>query len=133
MQTPWGQSDCQYHVAGGIVSYSTPSHGGYHLSAARQKQLHASAHVNNSYNGPAWWEEDCDWAVVFLSFPNEFQAYYERMGDPHFEANRASALRTVESYHPAFFAYLAEPLPTASLSKLAASAVASTQPTLFAE
>lgn len=106
MNTPWGQSDFHEHIADGIDLYSTPSHGGYHLSLARQRQLIPAAHTNNTYNGPAWWEEDCDWAVVFLSFPVEFEAFYDLTGNPAYADHRDGALRTVAVYHAEFAAAL---------------------------
>ena len=39
-QTPWGMSDDEGRVlADGIISYSTPGHGGIWLSLSRRKEL----------------------------------------------------------------------------------------------
>jgi len=72
MQTPWGQSDSKEILADGIVSYSTPSHGGIRLSAERQAQIPAG--VKNFLNTLEWWEEDCDWVVPYILFKDDIQA-----------------------------------------------------------
>jgi len=56
-------------MAPGIVFYSTPSHGGIHLSPERQavvKKLFPDFRPFNDWEG--WYEEDCDCVIVFLSF-----------------------------------------------------------------
>jgi hypothetical protein len=76
-QTPWGKADHVSKVTRGIIFYGTPSHGGYHVS----KTL--NARVDPAWrNALGWYEEDCDWAIVVLTFPEYFpsqtieQAHY---------------------------------------------------------
>lgn len=69
--TPWGMADHEKELADGIVVYSTPSHGGIHLSPERQKVLQRAVKFNTFAGGP-WYEEDCDVAVVYLVFHEEF-------------------------------------------------------------
>ncbi len=96
MQTPWGQSDGKEILAEGIVSYTTPSHGGIRLSPERQAELGYSA---NFLKSAEWWEEDCDWAVPYLFFSGAIRAYDKAY---HFEENLALALEIVKRYHPNF-------------------------------
>jgi hypothetical protein len=79
VDTPWGRPDTVKEIARGIVSYSTPSHGGFWLSPARvasmPKPLRDFVPFGGEQTGPGrWYEEDCDWAVVALAFPQFFPA-----------------------------------------------------------
>jgi hypothetical protein len=70
--TPWGHSDSSEKFAPGIIFYSTPSHGGFHLSEKKLKEmppvLRAIAHPRDG-----WFEEDSSWCAVPLSFPQFFK------------------------------------------------------------
>ena len=88
--TPWGKADCCTKYATGIISYSTPSHGGYHLSLGRMKQLPEMIQEYWDSSCP-WFEEDCNWALVVLAFPQYFT--YEHHED---------AIRTVRQWHKNF-------------------------------
>lgn len=65
--TPWGYSDSQEQIQPGIIFYSTPSHGGYHVSAALNRTMPDSLRLDGG-----WYEEDCDWARVVVAFPLHF-------------------------------------------------------------
>ena len=72
--TPWGISDDSGDVlAEGIISYSTPSHGGIWLSDERMKQIPATA--KNFLGNFRWWEEDCDWVVPYIIFKDDIKEY----------------------------------------------------------
>ena len=85
MTTPWGQSQHQKKYADGIVMYSTASHGGFHLSEKR------IAEMPEPYRnvGWPWYEEDCDWCKVVLSFPQYFSV-----------EDREAAKRTAIRWYP---------------------------------
>lgn len=84
--TPWGPSQFSERLAPGIMSYSTGSHGGIHLSPARNAQVHPA------WRRPdGWYEEDCDWAIVAFTFPALFVDSY------------AAAIETARNWRP--FAY----------------------------
>lgn len=69
INTPWGKADSRREILPGIVYCSTSSHGGYWLSAERLAAMPtALRHPDNS----PWFEEDCDWALVVVSFGPEF-------------------------------------------------------------
>jgi hypothetical protein len=73
--TPWGVADQVTIVAPGIVRYHTPSHGGYWLSEERLAQMAPALRTFRPFTGDAaWFEEDCDWAVVVVAFPASFDA-----------------------------------------------------------
>ena len=65
--TPWGMADSSEKIARGIVSYSTPSHGGFHLSPIRQAEMPEALKIESG-----WYEEDCDWCLVVVAFPQFF-------------------------------------------------------------
>jgi hypothetical protein len=84
MYTPWGQSDGQTTLAKGIISYTTPGHGGIHVEAELNKLIHE---VWRSDEG--WYEEDCEWAKVAFHFPLAFSA-----------KERESAINTLKNWDP---------------------------------
>jgi hypothetical protein len=72
--TPWGPSQQSEQIAPGITYYSTSSHGGYHLSRERMAKFREIFPDFKSFAGGAWFEEDCDWAIVMLAFADLFPA-----------------------------------------------------------
>ncbi|SEI19455.1 hypothetical protein SAMN05216228_104624 [Rhizobium tibeticum] len=68
--TPWGGSQLATIYAEGVVSHSTSGHGGFHLSPDRNLQVDASVR-----SASGWYEEDCEWAIVALTFPTLFTRY----------------------------------------------------------
>lgn len=74
VSTPWGAADSQEVCAPGIICYGTPSHGGYHLDDARMARLRKLFPGFKTFAGGPWFEEDCDWCVVALAFPEAFKA-----------------------------------------------------------
>lgn len=93
MRTPWGESDNVVQVAEGIQWVTTPGHGGYKLTPEKVKEippaLVAASFNRQGYNG--WFEEDCDWAMVCLTFPEIFEGV-EKKGALE------AALRTVQYF-----------------------------------
>ncbi len=71
--TPWGASQGATIYAEGIVAHSTAGHGGFKLSAERNRQVHP---MLRSRGG--WYEEDAEWAIVALTFPHLFTSYERR-------------------------------------------------------
>jgi len=82
-QTPWGVADWSQKIARGIMSYSTPRHGGIHLSSSRQNEMPEALKVESG-----WYEEDCDWCLVAIAYPDLFVKDY------------AQALDTFKNWHP---------------------------------
>ncbi|WP_313606822.1 DUF7007 domain-containing protein [Rhizobium sp.] len=74
--TPWGESQLAMIYAEGIVSHSTSGHGGFHLSSDRNSLVDASVR-----SAGGWYEEDCEWAIVALTFPDMFTGYERRCAD----------------------------------------------------
>jgi len=73
--TPWGATQDTKQVAPGITRIDTASHGGYHLSAERLADMPEQLRRFTPYAGEGWYEEDCDWAIVALAFPQHFSTY----------------------------------------------------------
>ena len=76
MKTPWGESQVIDKFAEGIEFVSTAGHGGMKLSADRNSKVPYSWR-QNSFNGDGlrgWYEEDCDVALVIMTFPEFFKA-----------------------------------------------------------
>jgi hypothetical protein len=75
MNTPWGVSQGRPHtIADGIDFYHTARHGGFHLSPERLAEMPDELRAARTDDGPEcpWFEEDCDYALVVLAFPEYF-------------------------------------------------------------
>lgn len=88
--TPWGMAQRKTEYADGITFYSTSSHGGFKVSAKRFAEMPERIRAVGTFAGdPGWFEEDCDWALVAVAFPQYFSGY------EHFQA-----VKTLENYQP---------------------------------
>lgn len=74
--TPWGPSQLATIYAEGIVSHMTAGHGGFHLSAERNLRVLPMLRKSSP-----WYEEDAEWAIVALTFPDLFTAYERKCAD----------------------------------------------------
>ncbi|WP_295405457.1 hypothetical protein [uncultured Thiocystis sp.] len=73
--TPWGDSQREKRFANGIVFFSTAVHGGFYVDPARRADMPEA--IQNAITWvrlPGWYEEDQDWALVALAFPEHFDA-----------------------------------------------------------
>ena len=70
--TPWGPAQTVATIAEGITSVTTASHGGILLSEERQAAMPAHLAGRNIYGGGRWYEEDCEWSLVAVAFPEAF-------------------------------------------------------------
>ncbi len=73
--TPWGHPDQSKELAPGIWSVSTASHGGIYLSPQRlgfMPAIFVNAGFIKANTEAGWFEEDCDWAMVALIYPEAF-------------------------------------------------------------
>jgi hypothetical protein len=94
--TPWGQPDSVEQIAEGITFYSTPSHGGFHLSPERMQEM--PEHLRRcSYTGDAFFEEDCSFCAVILSFPEFFPEEDRKVAQFTYDAVYAGKVEQVQS------------------------------------
>ena len=82
--SPWGKIDQSKVVAEGITQVSTAGHGGFKLDRKRNSLIPV---IFRKEGG--WYEEDCEWAIVALFFPNAFS-----------EDSRHIAVKTVKDFYP---------------------------------
>lgn len=68
--TPWGGSQMAVVYTEGVVAHMTSGHGSFHLSTERNAKVHPLLRKDTP-----WYEEDCEWAIVAMSFPDLFTAY----------------------------------------------------------
>ncbi len=94
--TPWGPSQSSHPYGRGIVFYTTAGHGGFHVSKSLYAKMpkHLTLETPGpldagKYAPPTWFEEDCEWALVVLAFPERFD-----------DKMKADAERTVRSTYP---------------------------------
>lgn len=69
MNTPWGAAQTVDTLGPGVRQVTTAGHGGIHLGADRNALVHAAWR-----DAKGWYEEDCEWAIVAVTFPNLFKA-----------------------------------------------------------
>lgn len=74
--TPWGASQMAVIYADGVIAHSTAGHGGFHLSAARNANIHPRLRKDTP-----WYEEDSEWAAVAISFPELFTGYERSLAE----------------------------------------------------
>ncbi len=74
--TPWGTSQGAVIYAEGVVCHSTAGHGGFHLSAERNRMVHPMLRVPGGY-----YEEDEAWAIVAITFPDLFTSFERRCAE----------------------------------------------------
>ena len=67
--TPWGRAQHCTQLADGILSYSTASHGGLWISDQRRAEMPEPYKSIPTFAGGNWYEEDCDWCLVLLAWP----------------------------------------------------------------
>lgn len=86
--SPWGPVQHQHEIAPGIVRVMTAGHGGLVLSPERLQAM-PNRYKLNEYGTGRYFEEDCEWALVALAFPDEFS-----------EEQRDAARATAAQYYP---------------------------------
>lgn len=74
--TPWGPSQTATIHAEGVFEHSTASHGGFHLASYRNARVHPMLRTDDG-----WYEEDCAWSIVAITFPDLFTAYERRCAE----------------------------------------------------
>jgi hypothetical protein len=76
MHTPWGQADHCENLGRGVMSVSTPSHGGLFVpgSMVGNVSVAGRADAKRWSGSEQWYEEDCCWAHVAVAFPDLFTA-----------------------------------------------------------
>jgi len=96
MHTPWGNSDSKHILAPGILSLSTPSHGG--IKVEKELNLLIPAYMRAP---DGFYEEDVDWAIVATVFPHAFTT-----------EDKAHARKTLRDWVPsAYERYYKEIIP----------------------
>ncbi len=70
--TPWGPAQHVRKIADGITECSTASHGGILISVERKAAMPDCLRSLKPYAGALAYEEDQDWALVALAFPEHF-------------------------------------------------------------
>lgn len=68
--TPWGPSQRTTVFAEGVEFHATASHGGFKLSATRNRDVHPQLRSKDGF-----YEEDAAWAIVAITFPHLFTAF----------------------------------------------------------
>ena len=71
--SPWGPAQSTTQIAPGIYWISTASHGGYYISQERLADMPQKyKQLVWIKDRPNWFEEDCAWIAVVLTWPKLF-------------------------------------------------------------
>ena len=74
-RSPWGTIDHVSHWDVGITNVGTSGHGGVKLSPGRNRAVH------EAWRRPGgWYEEDCEWAIVAVTFPECYSPEHAALG-----------------------------------------------------
>jgi hypothetical protein len=75
--TPWGKSQGSSFITLGVEACWTASHGGIRVSKEKAAKMPPDLRaIGGMWElGALWFEEDCAWCAVVLSFPAAFEPY----------------------------------------------------------
>ena len=104
--TPWGRSTVSCSLCRGVVSYSTPSHGGLGVApgwAVKNLSPQAQALATRQY-GKFWFEKDSQCAMLYYEHPELLQraAPDHCKGKSHAQL-RAAVEPTLRKSYPQYF------------------------------
>jgi hypothetical protein len=88
--TPWGLSQGATVYAEGVTAHSTAGHGGFKLSAERNRKVHPMLRSK-----AGWYEEDAEWAIVAITFPHLFTAFERRCAERMIKDSWPDAWETI--------------------------------------
>ncbi|MET4213878.1 hypothetical protein [Bradyrhizobium sp. LA2.1] len=88
--TPWGTSQGTTVYAEGVICHSTAGHGGFHLTPERNAQVHPILRSDDGY-----YEEDCAWAIVAITFPHLLTSYERRCAERTIKASWPDAWEAI--------------------------------------
>lgn len=88
--TPWGASQGATVYAEGITAHSTAGHGGFKLSAERNRKIHPMLRATGG-----WYEEDAAWAIVAITFPQLFTSFERRCAERTIKDSWPDAWETI--------------------------------------
>lgn len=96
MQTPWGWADHVREITSGIIEVGTSSHGGIRLSPERIALIPKDWLRCVDLREGCWLEEDQDWCIAAMAFPEAFGERTVGYAKITFDAVVGSRLKAVE-------------------------------------
>lgn len=90
VHTPWGMSQRTAVYAEGVECHSTAGHGGFKLSAERNRKVHPLLRSKDGF-----YEEDSGWAIVAITFPHLFTAFERRCAERSIKDWQPDAWETI--------------------------------------
>ena len=95
--TPWGWPDHARRYGEGVIFYSTPSHGGFHLDAERNAAVPDCLRNVDGFgeNPGGFYEEDEQWAKVATAFPDLFTDYERELAEKTLRNGEPDAWETI--------------------------------------
>lgn len=114
MQSPWGKIDyVEKTGVSGVSFVGTASHGGYRVTVNRARDMRTCLlDLAVDYGARYYWfEEDCAYVAVLLTWPQIAQAEYlpeDRVPD---SVVRATAMKSLRHWQPETYKVLTSPSP----------------------
>ena len=107
--SPWGAVQTAEELAPGIWSVSTAGHGGIMLSPSREADMPAHLAGARHYGEVACYEEDCEWALVALAYPEAFNTLreWQKEGDKTHYEYAVETVKNFDTYRAAYDAHFA--------------------------
>lgn len=90
LHTPWGTSQGATVYAEGVECHSTAGHGGFKLSAERNRKVDTALRVAGGF-----YEEDEAWAFVAITFPYLFTSFERRCAERTMKDSWPDAWETI--------------------------------------
>lgn len=88
--TTWGKSQGVTRYADGVECHSTAGHGGFKLSGERNGRVHPLLRLEDG-----WYEEDCAWAIVAITFTDLFTGFERRCAERSIKDSWPDAWETI--------------------------------------
>lgn len=106
LDTPWGRATTRRRIASGIYSLTTAGHGGLHVARPLLAEMPEPLRRHEPWAGEGWYEEDCDWAIVVLAWPQHFPVVAVRDAVRLVEAWKPELLHALRRDEPKHWAHL---------------------------
>jgi hypothetical protein len=114
-RSPWGAVDHHVVIAPGIISVSTPSHGGIKLDRARNAKIHPAFRTAGG-----WYEEDCEADIAVFTFPDEFITHVRSQGRDAAQFEREAVSKNLRRWFPEEWEAMTGEKVTAEQSRIVA-------------
>jgi hypothetical protein len=94
-RSPWGMVQTIFEITPWLHTFDTSSHGGMKLDRKHNELIPEYARRKGG-----WYEEDCEWAIVYCCLENEIRKEMVGFHKEVFEKNLEAAKKTLANWYP---------------------------------